>query len=45
VNTKLSNNLTLFIILVVIGGVISIFLPSQFLTVINFASMGRQFPD
>lgn len=44
-NSKLSNNLTLFIILVVIGGVISVFLPSQFLTPINFSSMGRQFPE
>jgi simple sugar transport system permease protein len=45
VNSKLSNNLTLFIILVVIGGVISVFLPAQFLTPLNFASMGRQFPE
>jgi simple sugar transport system permease protein len=45
VNTKLSNNLTLFIILIVVGGIFSIFMPSQFLTPINFASMGRQFPE
>ena len=44
-NTKLSNNLTLFIILIVVGGIFSIFMPSQFLTPINFASMGRQFPE
>jgi len=45
VNTKLSNNLTLFIIFIIVAGMFSIFLPSQFLTMINFASMGRQFPE
>lgn len=44
-NTKLSNNLTLLIILIVVAGIFSIFLPSKFLTLINFASMGRQFPE
>ena len=44
-NTKLSNNLTLFIILIVVAGIFSIFMPSEFLTPINFASMGRQFPE
>ncbi len=44
-NTKLSTNLTLLSILIVITAVISVFLPSQFLTARNFASMGRQFPE
>ena len=44
-NTKLSNNLTLFCIFIVITTVISVFLPSEFLTLRNFASMGRQFPE
>ncbi len=44
-NTKLSTNLTLFAVLVAITGVVSVFLPEQFLTVRNFASMGRQFPE
>jgi simple sugar transport system permease protein len=45
VNSKLATNLTLLCILVVIAGIISAFLPSQFLTVRNFASMSRQFPE
>ena len=44
-NTKLSNNLTLSCILIVIAGVFSVFLPDEFLTLRNFASMGRQFPE
>ncbi len=44
-NSKLANNLTLLCILIVIGGVLSAFLPTQFLTDRNFASMGRQFPE
>jgi simple sugar transport system permease protein len=45
VNTKLSTNLTLLAILLVLTAVISLLLPSQFLTARNFASMGRQFPE
>jgi simple sugar transport system permease protein len=44
-NTKLSTNLTLLAILIVITGVISLLLPEQFLTARNFTSMGRQFPE
>ncbi len=44
-NTKLSTNLTLLAVLIAITGVVSVFLPDQFLTVRNFASMGRQFPE
>ncbi len=44
-NTKRSNNLTLFCIFIVVTGLMSIFLPSQFMTGRNFASMGRQFPE
>jgi simple sugar transport system permease protein len=45
VNTKLSTNVTLLAILVVLGAIISLLLPGQFLTGRNFASMGRQFPE
>jgi ribose/xylose/arabinose/galactoside ABC-type transport system permease subunit len=45
VNSKLANNLTLLCILIVIAGIISSFLPAQFLTGRNFSSMGRQFPE
>jgi simple sugar transport system permease protein len=45
VNTKLSNNLTLFCILIVITGIMTAFLPSQFMTLRNFRSMGLQFPE
>ena len=44
-NTKLSNNLTLFAILIVVTAIMSIFLPSQFMTPRNFSSMGLQFPE
>lgn len=44
-NTKLSNNLTLFAILIVVAGIMSVFLPTQFMTLRNFTSMGRQFPE
>ena len=44
-NTKLSNNLTLFFIFIGITAVISVFLPQEFLSLRNFASMGRQFPE
>ena len=44
-NTKLSTNLTLLAILLVLTAVISLLLPGQFLTARNFASMGRQFPE
>ena len=44
-NTKLSNNLTLFCILIVITGIMTAFLPSQFMTLRNFRSMGLQFPE
>ena len=44
-NTKLSNNLTLICILTLITAVFSAFLPSEFLTFRNFASMARQFPE
>ncbi len=44
-NTKLATNLTLLCILIVIVAVLSLFMPAQFLTVRNFASMGRQFPE
>jgi simple sugar transport system permease protein len=45
VNTKFSNNLTLFCILIVITGIMTAFLPSQFMTLRNFRSMGLQFPE
>jgi simple sugar transport system permease protein len=45
VNSKLATNLTLLAILIVIAGVLTAFLPAQFLTIRNFASMGRQFPE
>jgi simple sugar transport system permease protein len=45
VNTKLSNNLTLFCILIFVTGIMSAFLPSQFMTPRNFSSMGLQFPE
>jgi ribose/xylose/arabinose/galactoside ABC-type transport system permease subunit len=44
-NTKLSTNLTLLAILLVLTAVISLLLPGAFLTGRNFASMGRQFPE
>ena len=44
-NTKLSNNLTLFAILIVVTGIMSVFLPTQFMTLRNFTSMGLQFPE
>ncbi len=44
-NTKLSTNLTLLAILIVITAVISLLLPGHFLTARNFSSMGRQFPE
>jgi simple sugar transport system permease protein len=45
VNTKLSNNLTLFCIFIVVTGIMSIFLPTHFMTLRNFRSMGLQFPE
>jgi simple sugar transport system permease protein len=45
VNTKLSNNLTLFCIFIVVTGIMSVFLPAQFMTLRNFTSMGLQFPE
>jgi len=45
VNTKLSTNLTLLAILLVLTAAMSLLLPGQFLTGRNFASMGRQFPE
>jgi len=45
VNTKLSNNLTLLCILILVTSIFSAFLPNEFLTLRNFASMGRQFPE
>jgi simple sugar transport system permease protein len=45
VNTKLSNNLTLFCILLVVTGIMTVFLPAQFMTLRNFRSMGLQFPE
>ena len=44
-NTKLSNNLTLLCILILVTSIFSAFLPNEFLTLRNFASMGRQFPE
>ena len=44
-NTKLSNNLTLLFIFIGITALISVFLPDEFLSLRNFASMGRQFPE
>ncbi len=44
-NTKLSNNLTLFCILIVVTTIMSVFLPAQFMTLRNFTSMGLQFPE
>ena len=44
-NTKRSNNLTLFCIFIFVTALMSIFLPSHFMTGRNFASMGRQFPE
>jgi simple sugar transport system permease protein len=45
VNSKLSTNLTLLAIFVVIAVILSAVMPAQFLTGRNFASMGRQFPE
>jgi simple sugar transport system permease protein len=45
VNTKLSNNLTLFCILIGVTGIMTAFLPEQFMTLRNFRSMGLQFPE
>jgi simple sugar transport system permease protein len=45
VNTKLSNNLTLFIILIVVTAIMSVFMPTEFMTLRNFSSMGLQFPE
>ena len=44
-NTKLSNNLTLFAILIVVTIIMSVFMPGQFMTLRNFTSMGLQFPE
>lgn len=44
-NTKLSNNLTLFCILIGVTGIMTAFLPEQFMTLRNFRSMGLQFPE
>jgi len=45
VNTKLSNNLTLFAVLIVIAAIMMAFMPDHFGTVRNFTSMSRQFPE
>jgi simple sugar transport system permease protein len=45
VNAKQTNNLTLFAVLIVVTGIMMAFMPSQFGTLRNFASMGRQFPE
>lgn len=42
---KQANNVTLAIVFVAITGVMSIFLPDKFLTVINFQSITSQFPE
>lgn len=44
-NTKFSNNLTLLAIFLVVTTVMSVFMPSQFMTLRNFQSMGLQFPE
>ena len=44
-NTKFSNNVTLLCIFLVIVALISVFLPDEFLSLRNFTSMGRQFPE
>jgi simple sugar transport system permease protein len=44
-NTKFSNNLTLLAIFLVVTVLMSVFLPSQFMTPRNFTSMGLQFPE
>lgn len=45
INIKSSKNLTLFIIMMVIFAVLSIAMPSKFLTGINLQSMASQFPE
>jgi len=45
VNTKFSNNLTLLAIFLVVTTIMSVFMPSQFMTLRNFQSMGLQFPE
>ncbi len=44
-NTKFSNNLTLLAIFLVVTTVMSVFMPTQFMTLRNFQSMGLQFPE
>jgi len=44
-NTKFSNNLTLLAIFLVVTVMMSVFMPSQFMTLRNFQSMGLQFPE
>lgn len=44
-NTKLSNNLTLLAIFLIVTVLMSAFMPSQFMTLRNFTSMGLQFPE
>ncbi len=45
INIKSSKNLTLFIIMMVIFAMLSIAMPSKFLTGINLQSMASQFPE
>ncbi|MEW5814168.1 MAG: ABC transporter permease [Spirochaetota bacterium] len=42
---KITKNLILFIILMAVTGIISLFLPNKFLTLINFQSMASQIPE
>ena len=44
-NTKLSNNLTLFAVLIAVAGIMLAFMPAQFGSLRNFTSMTRQFPE
>lgn len=44
-NEKKANNLMLFIIFLALLALMSVFLPDRFLTLINFRSMMRQFPE
>lgn len=42
---KNPKNLTLFLLILVIGGIFALAMPTKFLTVINFQSMVSQFPE
>lgn len=44
-NVKKTNNLTLFVLFILVTGVIAIFIPGRFLSIRNLHNMGRQLPE